>query len=366
MDVSIFKHWLEEDILPLQCLIDLLDDVEPSDEDYRALCIHRETRKNYSVPIISEEEDIDRLEKTILYTFSNRSSRFYDIYDLAVSNINTMQLAVADRIAPVMLSNLIIPEVYWLKPHLFFEWAMEMPIGILPKIQKLLKEFQEPSQASIDKVTSDIPPTYPNAFYKIEDYWYVAFDGIEAKISESLDGFQYIANLLENQGKRISAKTLYETVHPPEVPEEPIPIEIMKFMLEKGDLTALEKLDHVDDEIKKETLERYNDHWKKLYRKKEIAGETNNLKEVDDLNQQMLQICEAIKKEVGWFSRPRESKTEATLRNMVGAAITRAIKNINNVNEPLAKHLNKYIKAQKGSNPGYLPDKKIEWKLSYK
>jgi hypothetical protein len=56
-----------------------------------------------------------------------------------------------------------------------------------------------------------ITPSAENIFKRSGDFWQIRFDGLESKPLKHLDGFLYIAYLLQKPGRSLSCKELLET-----------------------------------------------------------------------------------------------------------------------------------------------------------
>jgi hypothetical protein len=172
--------------------------------------------------------------------------------------------------------------------------------------------------------------------------WEVRFQGQSASMTH-LDGFFYIAKLLQSPQMELSVTDLYKQFHNAETKD--VASQSRQEIVDNAALKAYhERLIAIDAEL--DAAERAGDE----IERQELQGEKLKLKE-------------QIRTASPLFGRLRPMKTDTeSIRTAVAAAISRALDRIHENLPELWKHLDKHIDSPTGSKPIYLPPPNFpEW-----
>jgi hypothetical protein len=201
-----------------------------------------------------------------------------------------------------------------------------------------------------------------NIFRKAGKYWSITYKGEQLHHIPHKLGFTYISLLLQSPYKHITPLDLYQLAH-----------RDLSSIGQNRDYTVDQERAfstdedpsgrHDSDDItSKEDIKEYREHIKDLEGGIAEAKANNDIGRYTKLKADRDAILEELERITGLGGRSRKFSNDHERKRVgITKAIQRALAELKNEHEPLAKHLETYIK--KGNSFCYNPDPKtrIEW-----
>lgn len=228
------------------------------------------------------------------------------------------------------------------------------------KASKLALEYLlEKAKHNFKQAKGDLWPaatgekTEENIFRNDGDKWTVVFNHSKACYIEDSKGMAYIAHLLGNPHKPVSALKLADLLSGAKL--------LNQSKVAKGESVGADSgkpQDLVDKDYLRDSKNRLGEIEEELRKAKENSDQAEEYRLEREKEQILNQLSLALNLSGKSRSFPDAIKKA---RNAVAVAINRALKKIENLNKPLYYHLNNSI--QRGKYFVYIPDRKISWEL---
>lgn len=325
----------------------------------------------YSVAMLTENRDKDE-DKTMLATYieaANRISemdfhefmvefgeagRVYRCFDEPAGAIARKVFELHQRHAKEIASAIDGA----LQTH-----AAELRRRTLPG-DCLLRIVYESSLPYVAPVVERVPEEPDYLFRKRGDVWEARFNGQDKIIINSVNkGAEYINYLLGHPNRHMQvfdivgrrAVALCNTLHSG---DEKYLAESDGFQITQG--FPLSDAGEIADA---DAIAQYRSRVTDLLSDVEDERAAGHSARVQELEEEMAQICQVIEEATGLGGRRRKGKDmRKNVRDAFRNAITRAIAKINEYDASLSEHLKEHVRC--GSTPGYFPDRDIEWELA--
>ncbi len=187
--------------------------------------------------------------------------------------------------------------------------------------------------------------------------WEIAYTDGKGFYLPDLKGLHYIAYLLDNPGKDVSALDL-EKSHP-DSPDDTQATQISAAQLDENGLET-SSTDDYQPVLDKKAKQEYKDKLESLQDEREQAEQLGDEKRLERINKKTDVIRRELNSALSLYGKDRIFSTESErCRKRVAKAIKYALNKLKPCDKRLAEHLSDYIHA--GARCSYTPKEDVFW-----